>query len=249
MERFPVPATCGAPRGPRRLPALGLLAAACVAGCPANTPTPAAPRPESSVFVRTLPPGEGDPFPLLGVDGGHIAAAGDGRPADSTGQFPRVTDDADGDGLADAIDRCPADAEVRNGIDDQDGCPDEVPAIVEPQRIPLEDMVHFEFGTAVLRAGSLEVLEGLAQLLQAHPEYAKVEIRGYADPQGDAEPNLRLSQRRAERIRDALIRFGVASERLAAVGFGESDPIAPGQRISDNRQNRRVEFVIVEVQR
>jgi len=58
---------------------------------------------------------------------------------------------------------------------------------------------------------------------------------------------MRLSQRRAERIRDELVDLGVEAGRLVAIGFGEEDPVSPGQRIIDNRQNRRVEFVITQV--
>lgn len=155
--------------------------------------------------------------------------------------------DNDGDTIPDARDACPDEAEVINGVDDEDGCPDQTLARVVEDRIVLEQMLHFEFGTAILRRDSLPVLEAVARLLTMHPQYARVTINGYADHQGDTRFNLWLSQRRSERIRELLIGFGVAPERLEARGFGEADPIADGTSIDANRENRRVEFVITEV--
>jgi outer membrane protein OmpA-like peptidoglycan-associated protein len=154
--------------------------------------------------------------------------------------------DNDGDTIPDAADRCPNEPEVVNGVEDDDGCPDQALAHVEQDRIVLEEMVHFEFATAVLRPESLAVLEDVARLILAHPEYTRISIEGHTDYQGPEEFNLRLSERRAERIRDTLIRMGVEPERLVARGFGTSQPIAEGHSIEANRQNRRVEFVIVE---
>ena len=87
---------------------------------------------------------------------------------------------------------------------------------------------------------------GVAVLVRVPvPQYRRIEIRGYADYQGDERFNLWLSQRRADRIRNLLIDMGIAPERIEAIGFGEADPLVDGQRIQDNRLNRRVEFVIV----
>jgi len=156
--------------------------------------------------------------------------------------------DNDRDGIPDQDDDCPLEAEVVNGQEDTDGCPDQTMARVERDRIVLEEMVHFEFNTAVLRPGSLRILQDVARLLQAHPEYRRISIEGHTDYRGSDEFNLRLSQQRADRVRDTLVRMGVEPERLETRGFGKTRPIAPGRTLADNRRNRRVEFVIVEVE-
>ena len=227
-------------------PAVALVFAAC---------SPAAPVPPPVTPVVVEPPPVPVPPPPVDTDGDGLPDGNDVCPTaaedpDGFGDGDGCPDpDNDGDGIADERDRCRDQAEVVNGVEDDDGCPDESRARVDADRIVIEDTVQFEFGTAVLRLGSAEVLEDVARLLLAHPEYERVEIRGYTDPQGDEESNLRLSRRRAERIRDALVRLGIGEERLVAVGLGEADPIVPGQRLIDHRQNRRVEFVILRVGR
>jgi outer membrane protein OmpA-like peptidoglycan-associated protein len=197
--------------------------------------------------------GDGCPDVDVDTDGDGVPDGADACPeeaedADSFRDDDGCPDvDNDGDGIPDGEDGCPGQPEVVNGVEDGDGCPDESGARVEADRIVLEETVHFEFGTAVLRADSLDVLEDVARLLVAHPEYARVEIRGYTDYQGDEDFNLQLSQRRADRIRATLVRMGVGEERLTAVGMGEGEPIAEGTSLGANRENRRVEFVITEV--
>ncbi len=196
---------------------------------------------------------DGCPEEEIDSDGDTILDDDDGCPLEPE-DLDRFRDgdgcpdpDNDGDTIPDARDACPDEAEVINGVDDEDGCPDQTLARVVEDRIVLEQMLHFEFGTAILRRDSLPVLEAVARLLTMHPQYARVTINGYADHQGDTRFNLWLSQRRSERIRELLIGFGVAPERLEARGFGEADPIADGTSIDANRENRRVEFVITEV--
>ena len=195
---------------------------------------------------------DGCPEPELDTDGDTIL--------DETDRCPREPEDADGfqdedgcpdtdndgDTIPDADDDCPDTAEVINGLEDDDGCPDEALARVEQGRIVLAEMVHFEFNTAVLRAGSNRILEDVARLILAHPEYRRISIEGHTDFRGTEQFNLRLSEQRAERVRDTLVRMGVEPERLETRGFGKTRPIAEGQTLAANRRNRRVEFVIVE---
>ena len=194
--------------------------------------------------------GDGCPEPEIDSDGDTLLDEDDGCPLEAEDRDSFEDGDGcpdpdnDGDGFPDGADDCPNDAEVVNGVDDEDGCPDQALVHVEHDRIVLEDMVHFEFGTAVLRAGSRPILEDVARLILAHAEYVHVTIEGYADEQGDEEFNQELSQRRADRIRETLIRMGVEAERLSARGHGEADPIAAGGTIEAFQQNRRVEFVI-----
>ncbi len=86
--------------------------------------------------------------------------------------------------------------------------------------------------------------EALA-ILEAHPT-VRVTVAGYTDDQGDAETNLVLSQERAEAVVAYLVAGGIEPERLAAVGYGEENPIADNSTDEGRAQNRRIEFVILE---
>ena len=71
---------------------------------------------------------------------------------------------------------------------------------------------------------------------------ARIELGGYADSTGKAEYNVRLSERRAESVRQALIEAGVEASRLSTRGFGASDPVASNETEAGRAKNRRVEF-------
>jgi OOP family OmpA-OmpF porin len=77
--------------------------------------------------------------------------------------------------------------------------------------------------------------------MNAHPE-ARLEIRGHTDSQGPANFNLELSQKRAESVRQYMIKGGVDPSRLTAVGVGEEEPIASNATPDGRAQNRRIEF-------
>ena len=235
-----------------RAAASGLVCVALLAGCPSAAPPP--------VAVPPPPPPEcDDPYdPACGLPPPAVADGDGDTLPDADDRCPAEPEDLDGfhdhdgcpdpdndeDGFLDEADGCPTAAETVNDFEDDDGCPDQRPV---PRRLVLEETVQFEFDTAIIRGVSYPVLDDVARMLREHPEYRRVSIVGHADYQGDAEANLRLSQRRAERVRDALIRKGVEPGRLTATAVGESDPLVDGQRVIDNRVNRRVEFVVEEL--
>ena len=107
----------------------------------------------------------------------------------------------------------------------------------------LQDVV-FETGKADLKAGSAQRLQPLAQYLQANPA-VKVRIDGHTDSQGTDAYNQQLSQARAEAVRTALAGMGVASDRITAVGHGETQPVADNKIAAGRQQNRRVEVTLV----
>jgi hypothetical protein len=110
--------------------------------------------------------------------------------------------------------------------------------------------VYFDFAMARVRGRSWPLLEQIAQLLEAHPEYVAVSIEGHCDDVGNNVVNQRLSQRRAERVRNHLLRrHRVAEERIRAVGFGRSRPLVRQTTESARQRNRRVEFRIVGIDR
>lgn len=114
------------------------------------------------------------------------------------------------------------------------------------ERIDILEKVFFETGSDVILPESFELLEEVATVLIANPQVAKVQVAGHTDDKGDDQFNLELSQKRAESVRRWLIEHKVAAERLEAVGYGETKPIAKNNSEKGRAQNRRVEFVIME---
>jgi len=68
-------------------------------------------------------------------------------------------------------------------------------------------------------------------------------LLGHTDSIGTEEYNMGLSQRRADAVRNAMIKLGVAPERLVARGYGESKPIATNSTEEGRAENRRVELL------
>ena len=73
-----------------------------------------------------------------------------------------------------------------------------------------------------------------------------LEIAGYTDNPGDAALNLALSQKRAEAVREALIKYGVDPDMLVAKGYGEADPVANNDTADGRLKNRRIEYHVVK---
>ena len=73
-----------------------------------------------------------------------------------------------------------------------------------------------------------------------------LEIAGYTDNTGDAALNLALSQRRAESVREALIKYGADPDMLVAKGYGVADPILNNDTAEGRLKNRRIEYHVVK---
>lgn len=154
--------------------------------------------------------------------------------------------DNDGDTFLDPVDRCPLEREIFNGVEDDDGCPDEGRVVVEASSIRILDKIYFEFNKAQIRPVSFSLLDEIAAVINLHPELLKIRIEGHTDDVGNDVYNLKLSQQRADAVREALIERGIAPERLDAVGFGEMRPLESNETEDGRAINRRVEFIIVD---
>lgn len=105
--------------------------------------------------------------------------------------------------------------------------------------------IYFPSGSAVIPPSSYPAIDEALRLLDAGSN-VRIEVQGHTDSQGSAESNLLLSQRRAEAVRDYLIRVhGISPDRLAARGYGESEPLASNDTEAGRAQNRRVELVVL----
>jgi len=106
--------------------------------------------------------------------------------------------------------------------------------------------IQFEFGKATIKRESYEILGEVAAILTNHPEI-NVEVQGHTDAVGSDEANKKLSQERAEAVRDHLIDIHMIEPiRLLPIGYGESQPVADNETDAGRAQNRRVDFVVLE---
>jgi len=105
--------------------------------------------------------------------------------------------------------------------------------------------IFFYKDSAKLKPVSYKVLDELFKSMKENPKMI-IEIGGHTDDTGDDEYNLKLSQKRAEAIRDYLIKKGIQPERIKAKGYGETEPIVPNINELNRERNRRVEVKIID---
>lgn len=105
--------------------------------------------------------------------------------------------------------------------------------------------VLFDTGMATLKPGAYTTIDRLATVLKQSPD-RKVMIEGHTDSVGTDDYNRGLSERRAAAVQTALLERGVRSEQIAAVGKGETYPVASNDNAAGRQQNRRVEMVFTD---
>ncbi len=106
--------------------------------------------------------------------------------------------------------------------------------------------IYFKQSLPVILESSYSELERLAELLQNNPTLA-IRIEGHTDNVGRPEDLQRLSEQRAQAIRDFLIERGIAPERVESVGFGASRPVNDNSTEELRAQNRRVEIRVTRI--
>jgi len=146
--------------------------------------------------------------------------------------------DTDGDGVPDYLDECP----TVPGLKENKGCP-EVKREVRNLLKKAMSGIEFETGKATIKKKSNSLLDQIAQIFIENQDYV-VEVQGHTDNTGKAEVNKSLSQKRADAVKDYLVKKGVAAERMTAVGYGQEVPIADNKTKAGRAKNRRVEFKI-----
>ncbi len=102
--------------------------------------------------------------------------------------------------------------------------------------------VYFPYDSAEMDPASKQALEDNMRWLRKNAARSVI-LEGHTDERGTAEYNLALGERRARVVRQYLIQFGIDSERLIILSYGEEKPIAFGQTEGDFGRNRRVEFL------
>jgi len=112
--------------------------------------------------------------------------------------------------------------------------------------ITIDQVIHFEFDKANIRPQSYPILDDVAQIIKTTPGIKRVMIEGHTDSVGSDQYNMRLSERRANSVREYLIKKGISASQLDAVGYGESRPVATNDTAEGRAKNRRTEFKVVE---
>ena len=103
--------------------------------------------------------------------------------------------------------------------------------------------VLFETNKYALSQDAQLKLAKLSGIIQAHPGL-NLAIEGYTDTTGTPDYNLKLSQQRAEAVRDFLITQGLSADTITAKGLGQADPVADNSTAAGRKQNRRVEIIV-----
>lgn len=107
--------------------------------------------------------------------------------------------------------------------------------------------ITFESGSDVLNPSFHKTLGGVIKVL-AEYKSTLVTVSGFTDSTGSAGKNQKLSERRAASVASYLAQNGIQKERLAAIGYGESQPIATNKTAEGRAQNRRVELALEPIE-
>lgn len=153
---------------------------------------------------------------------------------------PDCDNDADGvPECPEAIDKCP-DVSANT----PDGCPKKYKnVVVTKKKIEIKQTIYFDSRKSTIQAQSYEVLNDVARALLDNPSI-KIRIEGHTDSRGSNAKNRRLSQGRAESVRNYIVNRNIDKKRMVAKGYGEDVPISDNRTRHGREQNRRVEFVI-----
>lgn len=114
-------------------------------------------------------------------------------------------------------------------------CASELSAAIQTQPI------DFDTGSAVISKESAPMMDELARIF-TRCIGERIEISGHTDSQGSEELNQRISQARADAVLAGLVQRGISADRLAAQGYGETEPIADNATEAGRARNRRIEF-------
>lgn len=134
--------------------------------------------------------------------------------------------DDDQDGVENAKDKCPD--TPKGAIVDKDGC----------------WAIHgvlFEFDSSRIEKKFAPLLDNAIQVMKTNPGLV-IEIQGHTDSYGSDAYNRKLSQRRAQAVKEVLIKNGIDKKRMTATGFGESQPIDTNDTVEGRANNRRVVY-------
>ena len=124
----------------------------------------------------------------------------------------------------------------------QDKRPEVITVLKTNQAVAIDNLL-FETGKDIIMPSSLPELKRIAVFVQTYGY--KVQLAGHTDNVGQPEANKALSQARSEAVRQQLIAYGCAPERIQAFGYGDTRPVASNETEEGRQQNRRVEITLM----
>ena len=148
-----------------------------------------------------------------------------------------VTGDSDGDGVNDDRDRCPNTAS--GAVVDADGC-----QVYESLEQRETSVIYFGFDRDTIQGQFTDEIRGVAERLNGG-EQGRIRVEGHADSTGPADYNQGLSERRAQSVKDRLMKdFNVSGDRISTEGYGENKPVADNSTREGRAKNRRAEIIV-----
>lgn len=121
----------------------------------------------------------------------------------------------------------------------------EVEIKIDPPRDFTLENVFFDTGKAILKPTSNKALTDLVEILKLKSTMV-VEIQGHTDNVGNPEDNLKLSQQRAEAVRNFLIAKGIDASRITAKGYGDTHPVQDNATDASKAKNRRTSLKVIK---
>ncbi len=138
-----------------------------------------------------------------------------------------VDGDDDKDGVLNSIDKCP-NTPAGHKVD-KDGC-----------SVLVNLKVNFDFDSAKVKDGYSQDIKDFSNFMKDMPEYS-AQIVGHTDSKGSDAYNQKLSEKRANAVKELIIKDGVNASRLSSMGMGESQPVADNATEEGRAENRRIE--------
>lgn len=129
----------------------------------------------------------------------------------------------------------------------------DVSIIFDPGRTIILENVEYDFDKSSLRSSSFKTLNDLVEVMKIKDKL-EIEIGGHTDSKGEEAYNMRLSQARAEAVKNYLTSKGIKENRITAKGYGMLQPIAPNvnsdgsDNIDGRQKNRRTEVKVTKEQ-
>jgi len=116
---------------------------------------------------------------------------------------------------------------------------------VRPEKAPTPEEalkpVYFDFDSSVLRDDARRTLDQDVEWLKANPT-VRVQVEGHCDERGTEEYNLHLGERRANAVKQYLVKSGIDQARLFTISYGKDRPVDPGHNEAAWAKNRRAQF-------
>ncbi|MES2684580.1 MAG: OmpA family protein [Pseudomonadota bacterium] len=167
-----------------------------------------------------------------------VAAAGAAAAAAAAAAGAKTLD-SDGDGVPDALDRCPGTA--RGVVSDGNGCPRDVSGAAAGSERQFDDVL-FDFDQSDITVTGAKILDNAAEVVNSGATKSlRVNIAGHTDAIGSEGYNQALSERRANAVRGYLVKKGVDASRIHTFAYGETTPKADNDSAEGRAQNRRAE--------